>query len=110
MKTLLLILLCSNLYAQSYNRMLIENEFSDGHGQVLKTDIHFHFDVVNDIVTIKKNGTENKLKIHLKELGNYDYNLIQCENIIFLLEIQTGNVIALTDNEKYTFYNRIKKT
>ena len=67
-------------------------------------------DVVNDIVTIKKNGTENKLKIYLKELGNYDYNLIQCENIIFLLEIQSGNVIALTDNEKYTFYNRYKKS
>ena len=108
MKTLLLILLCSNLYAQSYNRMLTENQFSDENGKVTIVDIHFLFDVTNDIVIVKRNGVETKFKIHLKELGNQDYNVIQCKNIMFLLEIQTGNVV-LTGNEKCTFYNHYRK-
>ena len=110
MKTLLLILLCSNLYAQSYNRMLTENQFSDEHGKVTSVTINFLFDVTNDIVIIKRNGVETKFKIYLKELGNQDYNLIQCKNMMFLLEVQTGNVIVLTGNEKCTFYNHYRKS
>lgn len=89
--------------------MITENQFSDENGKVTIVDIHFLFDITNNIVIIKKNGIETKFIIYLKELGNQDYNLIQCKNIMFLLEIQTGNVIALTGNEKCTFYNKTEK-
>jgi archaellum component FlaG (FlaF/FlaG flagellin family) len=103
-----MILFGTSLYAQSYNRLLIENDILTKKGTKV-ININFHFDIINESVTIKRNGVETKLPIYLKELGNEEYDLIQCKEIIFLLEIKTGNVIALIGNQKYTFYNKIKK-
>lgn len=100
-----MILFGTNLYAQSYNRLLIED---DRKNEIKVIDINFHFNIIDENVIIKRNKIETKFSIYSKELGN-EYNLIQCEEIMFLLEIKTNNMIVIIDNQKYTFYNKIKK-
>ena len=102
-----MILFGTNLYAQSYNRLLIEDDISIKN-KIRVININFYFNITDESVTIKRNGIKTKLHIYLKESGE-EYNLIQCKNIMFLLEIKTKNVIALIGNQKYTYYNKIKK-
>ena len=78
MKTLLLMILFgTNLYAQSYNRLLIEDDISIKN-KIRVININFYFNITDESVTIKRNGIKTKLHIYLKESGE-EYNLIQCK-------------------------------